>query len=178
MNIFCLDESPLLAAQQHCNVHVVKMIVESAQMLSTAHRVLDGRKHVHIVNDRKKTDWLHSNDSLYKAAHVNHPSSIWTRESAANYQWHYELFCALCDEYTFRYNKVHATDTKLRKVLGDLPKQFPAVGRTPFRLAMKSNPECMDESDPVTSYRKFYQTKNDKFKMVWTGRQKPSWFVV
>jgi hypothetical protein len=177
MNIFALDACPEKAAKYHCDKHVVKMIVEAAQMLSTAHRVLDGEEFTQVQNGRKSRQWKHPEDQLYKVAHLNHPSSIWTRECADNYVWHYWLFCALCNEYTHRYGKVHATDTKLRKTLSQLPSQINRKKSiTPFRLAMKSAPECMDELNPVESYRKFYQTKQDRFKMVWTNRQVPSWF--
>ncbi len=177
MNIFALDNCPILAAQYHCDKHVVKMIVESAQMLSTAHRVIDGTEYTQIQNGRKSRQWKHPEDQLYKVAHLNHPSSVWTRECAANYGWHYQLFCALCDEYRHRYGKVHATDQKLRNILKWFPSKINrTLPITPFKLAMKSSPECMDESNPVESYRKFYHTKQDRFKMVWTNREVPSWF--
>lgn len=188
MNIFVLDSSPVLAAQQQCDKHVVKMIVESAQMLSTAHRLLDGkirvvdRFNVNTGKSRKTKIWLLDDkcldSELYAAVHTGHPCTIWTMESLANYLWHYEHFCALCDEYTFRYGKKHGTDTKLRFVLDQAPSNIPDIPLTPFRLAMKSNPECMNENDPVASYRKFYQTKQGRFKMVWTKRNHPDWFTV
>lgn len=187
MNIFVLDTSPVLAAQYQCDKHVVKMIVESAQMLSTAHRLLDGSMRViEKINPktgkaRRSKIWQLKaplESQLYAVAHPGHPSTKWTMESMANYLWHYEHFCALCDEYTLRYGKKHATDTKLRFVLDEAPANIPDVEMTPFKLAMMSNPECMDSTDPVGSYRKFYQTKQARFKMVWTNRPKPDWFVV
>lgn len=187
MNIFILDQNPKTAAMYHCNTHVVKMIVESAQMLSTAHRMLDGKLTIaQVLNkkgqSRKKKIWNHPNrkldEALYLVAHPGHPSTKWTLESDDNYDWHYQLFAALCDEYTYRYGKVHMTDTRLRKVLANRPKNIPKIGPTPFALAMKSNPECMDYGNPVASYRAFYQTKQDRFKMVWTGRPIPQWFKV
>lgn len=183
MNIFALDEDPNAAAKMHCDKHVVKMIVESAQMLSTAHRYLDG-KCVEVLSaaGRKKKEWhmtdYHYDQVLYKVAHVNHPSSIWTRESKQNYIWHYELFLSLCDEYKHRYGKVHATEKKLQSILSNVPVNCPATGRTPFKLAMKSNPECMFPEDPVKSYRLFYQTKQSRFNMKWTKRNVPAWFTI
>ena len=180
MNIFILDNDPVKAAQQQCDKHVVKMIVESAQMLSTAHRMLDGHvelrpsksgkrmvKH-YILNDKRDV-------ILYKAVHYNHPCSVWTMESHENYLWHYIHFAALCDEYKYRYNKIHSTDMKLRKELKALPTNIPLVPMTEFKLAMKSNPECMFE-DKIKSYRAFYQTKQERFNMVWTNRDIPEWF--
>lgn len=180
MNIFVLDNDPVMAAQLQCDKHVVKMIVETAQLLSTAHRMIDGtmvRKP--NKNGRMLQVWQLNDDrdsKLYKACHYNHPSGVWCRESHYNYNWLYKHFVALCDEYTHRYGKVHATDTKLRNVLAITPKNIPVRGFTPFKLAMGTNPECIDNSDPVGSYRKYYRTKKDRFKMVWTKRATPEWF--
>jgi len=157
------------------------MVVESAQMLSTAHRMLDGvetKKRSKSGKTMSKYYMLGDTREhhLYNAVHFNHPCTIWTRESSQNYLWHYELFIALCDEYTKRYGKVHLTDKSLREHLKVTPNNIPDISMTPFRLAMKSNPECMDESDPVESYRKFYMTKQERFKMEWKNAQTPYWF--
>ena len=149
MNIFILDNDPVIAAQLQCDKHVVKMIVESD----------DDRENI-----------------LYKACHYNHPSTVWTRENCQNYKWHYKHFIALCDEYTFRYGKLHATDAKLRSILRNPPWEIKhAKALTPFKLAMSDNPECITE-DAVESYRNFYKTKAKRFKMVWSKRQVPAWF--
>jgi hypothetical protein len=126
MNIFVLNEDPIQAAKDQCDKHVVKMILETAQMLSTTQR------------------WFYEDDycnrvGYYKIAHINHPCTIWARTDASNYQWLYEHFVALCDEYTKRYGKVHLTDTKLRDKLsyipGDMPSSYPNK-TTPFAQAM------------------------------------------
>lgn len=182
MNIFILNEDPVVAAQEQCDKHVVKMIVESAQMLSTAHRILDGKM------DRRKSKsgktmskYWELPDSreriLYKAVHMNHPCTVWTMESSANYTWHYVHFMALCDEYTHRYHRVHATETKLRDALIHAPNNIPEGELTPFKLAMGSNPECMLK-DPVESYRRFYETKQNRFSMTWSKRPIPEWFSI
>ena len=101
MNIFYLDRHPIKAAQMMCDKHVVKMILESAQMLSTAHRVLDGDEYADEVG-------------LYKMAHKNHPSTIWVRSSLENYTWLYDHMVALMVEYTYRYGKHHATERLLQ----------------------------------------------------------------
>jgi len=180
MNIFILHKDPIKAAQDQCDKHVVKMIVESAQMLSTVHRMLDGsieqrpsKSGKRILKYYKLPD--RRENLLYKAVHHNHPCTVWTRESSSNYRWHYEHFIALCREYTYRYGKTHSTETKLGLELGLLPKNIPMGDYTPFKLAMGSNPECMFE-DPVKSYRAFYKTKQKRFKMDWTKRQVPQWF--
>lgn len=100
MNIFALSANPIEAAKLQCDKHVVKMILETAQMLSTAHRELGSKI---------------SEELLYKKTHVNHPSAVWLRKSWPNYRWAVAHFEALCDEYTFRYKKVHLSDTKFRE---------------------------------------------------------------
>lgn len=181
MNIFVLNENPVIAAQEQCDKHVVKMIVESAQMLSTAHRMLDGQVYRKPSKSGKTMikyyDHPDLDDKLYKAVHHGHPCTVWTMESVCNYIWHYKHFIALCDEYMYRYGKRHLTDTLLRDILRTPPARIPHVERTPFKLAMGSNPECM-MSDPVASYRAFYQTKQERFTMTWTNRPVPSWFEV
>lgn len=182
MNLFILDSCAVKAAQLQCNAHVVKMVIESAQMLSTAHRMLDGYS-IRASSKSGKTQvkvWLHPDPDmdnvLYKAVHSAHPCTVWTMASDTNYMWHYAHFVALCDEYTHRYGKVHLTDTLLREKLVKLPKNIKSGPLTRFALAMKSNPECMFENDPVRSYRAFYQTKQERFKMAWTNREVPEWF--
>ncbi len=180
MNIFILDNDPVIAAQEQCDKHVVKMIVESAQMLSTVHRMLDGVMERRPSKSGAMLQYYKLNDDreniLYKACHFNHPSTIWTRESDMNYDWHYKHFIALCDEYTYRYGKIHSTDTKLRYELQAQPNKIPKLKRmTPFKLAMGSNPECILE-DAVESYRRFYETKQKRFNMIWSKRPVPKWF--
>lgn len=161
MNIFVLNNNPIKAAQEQCDKHVVKMALESAQMLSSAHRILDGDE---------------ADDRLYKIAHPKHPCTLWTMESIANYHWHYIHWVALCKEYEYRYGKEHLSYVKLRDILKEQPKNIPIGTQTPFRLAMGSNPECMFE-DPVKSYRAFYKTKQERFEMKWTKRKVPQWFL-
>lgn len=181
MNLFILDESPIVAAQQQCDKHVVKMIIESAQMLSTAHRFLDGQLTTRPSKSGKTNVkyWLLDDfreSHLYKAVHVNHPCTIWTRESVSNYRWHYKHFIALCDEYRYRYGKTHKTEEVLADALSFVPKNIPNGSLTPFRLAMLAYPECIDNNDVVGSYRKYYHTKQEQFAMKWTKRETPPWF--
>ena len=157
MNIFMLDKSPQEAAKAHCDKHVVKMILEYAQLLSTAHRLLDGDDNVPEV--------------LYKATHKNHPSAVWTRETSDNYLWLYDCFVALCDEYTSRYGKVHATDKKLRYVLCDVPMSIPKANITKLRLAM---PDVYKKPCPVESYRAYY--KAEKADIAKWKQNQPKWW--
>lgn len=183
MNIFTLSNDPIEAARMQCDKHIVKMCTESAQMLSTAHRMLDGQL-THVPSKSGKTKvkaWILPDDRegvLYKAVHMNHPCTVWTMKSNSNYMWHYAHFIALCDEYTYRYGKVHATDKLFRERFAFMPKNIKYGAMTPFALAMKANPECMHPDDPVRSYREFYQTKQGRFKMAWTKREIPEWFEV
>ena len=86
MNIFHVDTDPKICAEQMCDKHVVKMVIETAQLLSTAHRIVDGKEYKgKTKSNRNIKRWLHPDSEmetkLYKACHVNHPSTIWTRET-------------------------------------------------------------------------------------------------
>lgn len=173
MNIFYLDKDPNQAARWMVDRHVVKMILESAQLLSTAHRVLDGRK-VTIISPRRTKTWELAdsrNNLIYKATHVNHPSAIWVRKSAENYMWLFKHFKALIREYNYRYGKNHAC-TKLISALQSLPRNIPEHSFT-------QPPPAMDRlfvvsNDSVINYRNYY-----KFGKVhlheWTRRKPPHW---
>ena len=159
MNIFYLDSDPYVAAKMHCDKHVVKMILESAQMLSTAHRVLDGDEY---ADER----------GLYKMAHKNHPSTIWVRTSTDNYMWLNRLFGALCKEYTYRYGKHHASE-RLLVPLAKAPNGLDFNGFT-------NPPQCMPEvckgEDTVLAYQNYYIIEKSGFAR-WTKREIPTWFL-
>lgn len=181
MNIFVLNTHPVYAAQEQCDKHVVKMVLESGQMLSTAHRMLDGTLYNELsANGRKVKRYRLDDDReqvLYKAVHFNHPCNVWTRECSANYKWHYAHFKALATEFYYRFGKEHQTWIDLGRVLEDPPDSIYNSERlTPFKLAMGVAPECINEKDPVGSYQSFYITKQQRFEMKWTKRMVPSWF--
>ena len=96
MNIFYLHNDPKTCAEMHVDKHCVKMILEYAQLLSTAHRVLDGTLNVGLsASGRKKTSYVlmdQRESVLYSATHINHPSAIWVRQSDKNYDWLFSLF--------------------------------------------------------------------------------------
>mgnify|MGYP003344118172 CR=1 FL=1 len=150
MNIFILDQEPKHAAQAHCDKHIAKMILESAQMLSTA--LGQG----------------------YKATHKNHPCTLWTAQSRDNAEWLYELASHLNDEYKRRYKHTvshkswdvirHYHNAQARRVLE-------SSGLTPFALAM---PDEYKSNNPVKSYRDYYSTKE---KMRYPKDKIPDWFV-
>lgn len=176
MNIFYLDKNPALAAQYHHDKHVVKMILESAQLLCTAHRVLDGEQYIDDSSSRKIKRWKlpDINETiLYKATHVNHPSNIWVRESVSNYNWLYDLFKHLCYEYTIRYGKTHMTETKLLTVLEKSPKNIKNIGMTVMPQAM---PDVYKHSDSVIAYRNYYiHEKSNQSK--YTNRETPHFIL-
>ena len=179
MNVFYLDKDPILAARMHNDKHVVKMIVEYAQLMSTAHRVLDGEMYLGLTkNGRKIKRWKMDNpemeEVLYKASHINHPSAIWARSSNNNYTWLYCLFTALCDEYTFRYGKVHATDTLLRDVLVTLPKNIQVGYKTQPPQAMPDDVKV--EGNSISAYKNYYINYKSGFNK-YTKREVPVWLT-
>lgn len=149
MNIFYLHQDPSISAQAMTDKHVVKMILESAQMLSCAHHVLD-------------KDHAKNKDKLYKVTHQNHPSSVWVRQSKKNYEWLYSHFLALSLEYANRYHKVHKTYKELNEILQPFPNNLPDGYFTQPPQAM---PDIFKDSDSIQAYRKYYETQkihNDK----------------
>ena len=154
------------------------MILEYAQLLSTAHRIIDGhpmegrsqsgrRKTVYSLPDSRDT-------ALYSATHINHPSAVWVRQSDKNYDWLFSLFQALMDEYTYRYGKVHAC-SKLEIELAKLPKSIP---QKPFTEPTPAMPdEYKVPGNSVASYQNYYV--GDKQRMAkWKNRSKPEWYTL
>ena len=181
MNRFIIEASPEACAMSLCNSHVVKMVLEEGQMLSTVHRVVDGKEITgKTESGRNQKQWVlpdRRESTLYKACHVNHPCTIWARETTANYNWAVDFFEAVSKEYTWRYEKNHATHFKLSRFLKNPPNNIDrSLELTPFPLAMGAAPHCIDEENPIQSYRDYYWSKRDNFDMVWTKREKPSWF--
>ena len=149
----------MLSAQAQPDKMLVKMPLETAQMLCTAHRVLDGDEYA-------------DEHGLYKEAYKNHPCTIWARESSANYWWLYSHFIALGAEYTHRYGKRHASVEKLWKPLFKHPENIYQGAMTPLAQAM---PEEYKDENPITAYRNY--CINEKHYAKWErGRNKPSWW--
>ena len=149
----------MLSAQAQPDKMLVKMPLETAQMLCTAHRILDGDEYA-------------DQEGLYKEAYINHPCTIWARESSANYWWLYSHFIALGAEYTYRYGKRHASLEKLWKPLLTMPKNIFKGAMTPLAQAM---PEEYKDEDPIVAYRNY--CINEKHYAKWErGRNKPSWW--
>jgi len=174
INIFYVDTDPHKAAIALVDRHVVKMPLESAQLLSTAHRVLDGRLTVGAVNGRKRTSYIlpdFRESLIYKATHINHPSAVWARASIDNYLWLYEHFVALLNEYTHRYGKVHKC-SELIPGLRDYPANITSGTFTPPTVAMAS--EFAISSESLDSYRNYY-ILGKKHLHQWKLRNPPEW---
>lgn len=178
MNIFYLDNDPRVCAEMHCDKHVVKMIIEYAQLMSTAHRILDGEEYIDMTaNGRRIKRWRLPDEretGLMKASHINHPSNIWTRSNNNNYMWLYYLWRALCLEYTHRYGKRHACE-KYATFIQNIPKNIPLeYNKTEPPPAMPE--ECKIPGDSLASYHKYYIDKKASFAK-WTKRETPIWFA-
>lgn len=167
MNIFYIHKDPVIAARAMTDKHVVKMIVESAQLMSTAHRYLDGEMYITLSKSGSRLKrWNHPtlDHILYKSCFINHPSGVWIREAEENYMWLFHHFSALCDEYTARYGKIHSTDTLLRDIFKNPPKNIPKMGPTPMRIAITDRRHHVP-NNPVQSYLNYYiaeKLKNEK----------------
>ena len=178
MNIFYLDNNPTTCAQMHVDKHCVKMILEYAQLLSTAHRVLDGTLvDGHSKTGRKQKRYVLSDSrdsTLYSATHINHPSAIWVRKNVENYNWLYDMWVALMDEYTYRYGKIHAT-ARLKDMLSETPDNITSGSFTEPTPAMPE--EYRVAGDSIKSYQNYYL--GDKQRMFsWKNRHEPYWINV
>ena len=174
MNIFYLDNDPVKSAELHCDKHVVKMIIEYAQLMSTAHRVLDGELYEdRTANNRRIKRWRLGDSNmenvLYKASHINHPSNIWIRSSDSHYQFVYDMFVALCNEYTHRYGRVHLTEEKLKDILQHLPN---TIASTDFVDPPQAMPDDVKTSNAVDAYQNYYRVYKKDFAK-WTNRPSP-----
>ncbi len=136
MNIFYLHKDPFVAARVQYNKHVVKMILESAQMLCAAHHVLGN-----------------PDDVPYKLAHKNHPSTIWVRENSSHYDWLYAHMIALGLQYTYRYGKVHKSIIKCIKPLEQHPVNIP---HKPFEQPPQCMPDEYKDECSIKAYWNYY----------------------
>jgi len=175
MNVFYIHKDPVIAAKQHCDKHCTKMIVEYAQLMCTAHRLLDGEEYFD-KNKRghKLRRWRLPDDReqrLYLASHYGHPSNVWVRTSTQHYDWLYKCFDALCAEFTLRYGKFHKTDLDLREYLERKPDNLQDNG---FVDPPKAMPDQYKLTKTIPSYRNFYATEKRRFA-TWKTK-KPDWY--
>jgi hypothetical protein len=170
MNIFFLHLLPEICAQMHLNKHVIKMILETAQLLSSAH---------HMTNCSVYTP-------KYKLTHQKHPSSIWARQSVENYKWLSRLGLELCKEYTYRYGKIHKSQAELEL----LAEHIPDLPLLPFTPPLQAMPDMYKSSDckkdersvdnTIESYRAYYffaKTNILSWKGKCNGREIPDWIT-
>lgn len=163
MNIFLLDEDPALAAKYHNDKHVVKMILESAQMLHAAWRMFPPSED--ILQD----------ENLYRLTHKNHPCTVWARATLENWKWLYELMTHLNNEYKERYahSVSHLSFRKTEALLGNYSYPIlPSGDRTPWALAM---PDEYKKPNAVEAYRQYYMAEKDHIASWKNG--KPSWYT-
>jgi len=191
MNIFYLDPHPKTCAEMHISKHVVKMIIEYAQLMSTAHRVLDGTEYTDLTaNGRRIKRWRLDDEreqSLMKASHINHPSAIWCRENLDNYQWLYTMWRHLLNEYTFRYGKIHACarlelDLRFPPTKIPLGEFFAPTPAMPSDLKiLAENPQPGRKYDSLKSYHNYYNVSKRGFAS-WQGkinsRPTPVWYNI
>lgn len=167
MNLFVLHTNPVIAARMHCDRHVVKMITETAQLLSYVHHTLNPKFAVRV--------------GMYRVnkAHMKHPCTLWMLENSTNYRWAYELLLALLDEYEHRYKPTKPKYVRIRELLPyfeQLPNKIKMTRHDKplsFVLAMKKAPQCMTEN-AVDSYRRYYIVDKAGFAK-WTRRKQPRW---
>ena len=165
MNIFVLDECPVISAQMQCDKHIVKMPLETAQMLCSVW-------HRHGQGDKVP----------YREVHKKHPCTLWTGDSLLNYDWLWKHGMELCFEYTRRYNKIH----KCQQVIMDLE-----VYQCPFAFPITDcstpHPQCMPDeykstelrihSNAVRAYRRYYVNDKKDIAKWEKGRNAPDWYV-
>jgi hypothetical protein len=156
MNIFFLDEDVKKCAQYHVDKHVVKMILETAQLLCGVHHV--------TAHDTSHVP--------YKLSHKNHPCSIWCRESLSNYLYLCELGLELCKEYTYRYGKRHKSQDVIEWCVTNKVK----ICDKGFTNPPKAMPDEYKVDDVVKSYRNYYRGAKSGFA-VWKNRQVPEWYM-
>eukprot|EP00917_Polyrhabdina_sp_WS-2016_P033274 GHVP01071142.1.p1 GENE.GHVP01071142.1~~GHVP01071142.1.p1 ORF type:complete len:176 (-),score=29.59 GHVP01071142.1:179-706(-) len=151
MNIFFLDKCPCKSAQLQYDKHVVKMILETAQMLSTAHNIHgDGT------------------DRVYKSAYVNHPTTKWVRSSQENYSWAYQHFMALGNEFKRRYGKDHISIVKYGEILEKVP---PGIVEKNWSDPPQAMPDVYKKDNYIEGYINYYKNGKEHIRrpLDWKG---------
>jgi len=184
MNIFALSRTPVEAAQQMLDKHVVKMPTESCQMLHT------NALYFHYVSiysvkptlAELKKFHMHINSKLMKPAMLNHPSTIWARENPNNADWLMRHALALCEEYTHRYGKTHGSYSRILQTWED---NFMGEGcwkeASPVSIAMDNKYRIPNDMQVhnwdyvIRSYRHYYLEGKWRFAE-WRKDRRPEWF--
>jgi hypothetical protein len=155
MNIFAVDRDPRRAARCLGDRHVVKMTLETAQILCTVAR-------------------LHGHRAPYRSTHVHHPCVVWAAERHANFRWLVLHGLALAEEYERRFGRKHRSG----RVIGSIARRQagpPKDGkrRSPFALAM---PEQYRGRDAVASYRRYYRGEKARLVSYRAPARAPRWW--
>ena len=153
MNVFILDEDKKICAQYHPVQHCGKMILESCQLMSAAHRMIDGELVEGVnPNGRKRKEYKLTDpkmdEVIYAASHTGHPCTLYTKETTDNYLYIWEHTKALADEFTYRTGKVHKSWSDLGQVLSNPPRGLTKTGLT-------EPPQCMPDE---------YKVKGNQYK--------------
>lgn len=188
MNIFALDNNPILAAESHCDQHLNKMILESCQMLMTPYWIdlgITSRKEINLnrhlwINEffdfpRKEISFNTINPHPYGIGYKNHPCTRWVLQSVKNWEWLKKLAYALIEEKKYRSGSGHICENILDWYSNKTPKCLPNVDQTIFVQAI---PEWIKNMDPVQGYRSAY-IYNIYYKgwlPTWTKREIPDWY--
>lgn len=158
MNIFYTDKDPKIAARNLCDKHVPKMLLESVQMLCTAYHDFTG----------------HQDPNLYKPAYVNHPMNVWARQSFSNFMWLFSHAQEIAKEYTFRFKKLHKSETVLYA--------FKPIDGMSWHDEPTQIPQCMPDEykhdDPIVAYRNYYIGDKMRFAKWEKGRNRPTWITI
>lgn len=162
MNIFYVDKDPIRAADALCDKHVVKMVLESAQILSTAAHLRG------LVREHRQP--------VYKPTHVKHPCVLWATENGRAYLWLTRHALALASEYRYRYFKEHAS----LRVIDNCAGMQAMFGKD--RMSWKEPPQCMPEKykgpDAVKAYRQYYIKEKAHIARWEHGREPPRWWFL
>ena len=153
MNIFYFDDDIDACARYHCDAHVIKMILESAQILCTV-------------------SWMHEIPAPYRPTHQKHPCVVWSNESIANWLWLKDLACALNKEYLYRFNHVNnhrSYDVIQSLILPPLPN-----------IALTERPQVMPPEyrhvSPIEAYRHYFSCCKSHLAQ-WRKRPVPTWYL-
>jgi len=168
MNLFILSLLQKQIAEWMFDSHIVKIILEAVQVLSTAKRLVD-------PDDPNLVEM-----QIYKIAHKNHPVTIWVRQSQQNYIWTLILVYEMHKEWRYRFGHTKEEYHKSFLVAGQLLKhmpsadKFPQQGLTPFAQAMPE--EYKVPGDPVKAYQQYYMSPQKSHLLKWTKRERPEFF--
>ena len=188
MNIFVLDRDPAMAALYHCNKHVTKMILESAQMLCTTHWHYHLRKANLTLSDFKRIkdaqSWLFKNvpedlQPPWKMTHTSHPCTVWTSENVSNYGWVLRLAKGLLQEYNRRYKKKHATYYVIKWLEKHYPPGIADGFLTEHPVCMKEDYKIYDDNGHISvvkSYKNYYILDKSRFAKWEPHANIPIWF--